>query len=133
MDSVIGSEGGKVLLTIHFVKAECTLAFLRDANDSRSVIDIFEKLYPKLRPDIFTGLMPILLGDNGSEFSHSKALEFDRQGNKLTHVFYCDASASYQKGSAERNLEFICMFIPKVSSFDDYTQQDTSLMMDHID
>lgn len=132
MDSVIGSAGGKALLTIHFVKAECMLAFLRDANDSRSVIDIFEKLYLELRPDIFTGLMPVLLGDNGSEFSNPKALEFDRQGNRRTHVFYCDASAPYQKGSAERNHEFIRMFIPKGSSFDDYTQQDISLMMDHI-
>lgn len=132
MDSVIGKAGGRVLLTIHFVKAECMLAFLRDANDSQSVIDIFEKLYLDLSPDIFTNLMPVLLGDNGSEFSNPNALEFDRQGNRRTHVFYCDASAPYQKGSAERNHEFIRMFIPKGASFDDYTQQDISLMMNHI-
>lgn len=132
MDSVIGNAGGRVLLTIHFVKAECMLAFLRDANDSQSVIDIFEKLYLDLSPDIFTNLMPVLLGDNGSEFSNPNALEFDRQGNRRTHVFYCDASAPYQKGSAERNHEFIRMFIPKGASFDNYTQQDISLMMNHI-
>jgi hypothetical protein len=45
------------------------LAYLRDSNDSQSVIDIFEKLYLELRPDIFSSLTPILLGDNGSEFS----------------------------------------------------------------
>ena len=132
MDSVEGRKGGKVLLTIHFVKAECMLAFLRDANDSLSVINIFEKLYLELRPDIFTLLMPVLLGDNGSEFSNPKALEFDGQGNQRTHVFYCDAAAPYQKGSAERNHEFIRMFIPKGTSLDDYTQPDISLMMDHI-
>ena len=132
MDSVEGTRGGKVLLTLHFVKAECMLAFLRDANDSQSVIDIFEKLYLELRPDIFTTLMPVLLGDNGSEFSNPKALEFDRQDNRRTHVFYCDASAPYQKGSAERNHEFIRMFIPKGTSLDTYTQDDISVMMDHI-
>lgn len=68
---------------------------------------IFEKLYLKLRPDNFTTLMPILLGDNGSKFSDPRALELNRQGNLRTHVFYCDASAPYQKGSAERNHEFI--------------------------
>ena len=73
-----------------------------------------------------------LLGDNGSEFSNPKALEFDRQENQRTHVFYCDAAAPYQKGSAERNHEFIRMFIPKGTSFDNYTQQDISLMMEHI-
>lgn len=132
IDSVEEKKGGEVLLTIHFVKAECMLAFLRDSNDSRSVIDIFERLYLELRPDIFMNLMPVLLGDNGSEFSDPKALEFDRQGNQRTHVFYCDPSASFQKCSAERNHEFIHMFIPKGTPLDNYTQKDISLMMDHI-
>ena len=132
IDSVEGTKGGKVLLTIHFVNAECMLAFLRDSNDSQSVIDIFEKLYLELRPDIFITLMPVLLGDNGSEFSNPKALEFDRQENRRTHVFYCDASAPHQKGSAERNHEFIRMFLPKGTPLDNYAQEDISLMMDHI-
>lgn len=63
MDSVEGNKGGKVLLTIHFVKAELMLAFLRDANDSRSVLHIFERLYLELRPDIFMALMPLILTD----------------------------------------------------------------------
>ena len=132
MNSVEGTRSGKVLLTIHFVKAECMLAYLRDSNDSQSAIDIFEKLYLELRPDIFTTLIPILLGDNGSEFSNPKALEFDWQENRRTHVFYCDSFAPYQKGSAERNHEFIRMFLPKGTSLDSYTQEDISLMMDHI-
>ena len=132
IDSVEGRKGGKVLLTIHFVKAEFMLAYLRDANDSQSVIDIFERLYLELRPDRFMTLMPVLLGDNGSEFSNPRALEFDRQDNQRTHVFYCDASAPHQKGSAERNHEFIRMFIPKGTPLDGYTQDDISLMMNHI-
>ena len=67
-----------------------------------------------------------------SEFSNPKALEFDRQENRRTHVFYCDASAPYQKGSAERNHEFIRMFLPKGTSLDHYTQEDISVMMNHI-
>lgn len=132
MDSVEGKKGGKVLLTIHFVKAECMLAFLRDANDSQSVINAFDRLYIELGPDVFCTLMPILLGDNGSEFSNPKALEFDGQGNLRTHVFYCDPSAPEQKGSCERNHEFIRMFIPKGATLDIYTQADINLMIDHI-
>ena len=132
MDSVEGKKGGKVLLTIHFVKAECMLAFLRDANDSQSVIDVFDKLYSELGPDVFTRLMPVLLGDNGSEFSNPSRIEMDQQGNQRTHVFYCDPSAPYQKGSAERNHEFIRAFIPKGKSMDGYTQVQIRRMMDHI-
>lgn len=132
MDSVEGTKGGKVLLTIHFVKTEFMIAFLRDCNDSQSVIDIFEKLYIELRCDIFVSLMPVLITDNGSEFSNPRAIEYDRQGNPRTRIFYCDASSPGQKGSAEKNHEFIRYVLPKGSSFDNLSQEDISLLMDHI-
>ena len=132
LDSVEGKKGGKVLLTIHFVKAEMMLAFLRDYNDSKSVIDIFNRLYTILGHDRFTFIFQICLGDNGSEFSNPKAIEFNDRGERRTHVFYCDPNASFQKGSAERNHEFIRMFIQKGEDFSAYTQEDISLMMDHI-
>ena len=108
------------------------LAFLRDHNDSQSVIDIFERLYLELRPDRFMEIFKVCLTDNGSEFSNPKAIEFDRQGNLRTRIFYCNPSAPYQKGSAERNHEFIRMFLPKGTDFSSFTQEDISLMMDHI-
>lgn len=132
LDSVEGTKGGRVLLTIHFVKAELMLAFVREHNDSQSVIDIFERLYLVLRPDRFMEIFKVCLADNGSEFSNPSAIELDRQGNLRTRIFYCDPSAPYQKGSAERNHEFIRMFIPKGSSLDRFSQTDISLMMDHI-
>ena len=87
LDSVEGKKGGKVLLTIHFVKAEFMLAFLRNHNDSQSVIDIFERLYLELRPDRFMTLFKVCLADNGSEFSNPKAIEYDRQDNLRTRIF----------------------------------------------
>ena len=132
MDSVEGKKGGKVLLTLHFVRAEFMLAYIRNANDSQSVIDVFERLYLELMSDTFIRLFPVILGDNGSEFSNPSAIENDMQGNPRTRVFYCDPQAPYQKGSAERNHEFIRMFIPKGKSLDPYSQADISLMMAHI-
>ena len=132
MDSVEGRKGGKVLLTIHFVQAECMLAFLRDTNDSQSVIDNINRLYYTLGSENFCTIMPILLGDNGSEFSNPTAIEFDEKEKQRTHVFYCDPSAPGQKGSCERNHEFIRMFIPKGQSLDDFTQDMIDVMMNNI-
>ena len=132
IDSVEGKKGGKVLLTIHFVKAEFMAAYLRDSNDSQSVIDIFNRLYLELRCDRFMELMPVLLADNGTEFSNPAAIESDGQGGKRTHMFYCDPSAPQQKGSAERNHELIRCCIPKGASLDLYTQRDIDLLMSHI-
>lgn len=89
------------------------LAFLRDPNDALSVIDIFEKMYLELCPDRFQKLMPVLLADNGTEFSNPSAIELDRQENPRTRMFYYDHSAPYQKGSAECNHELIRCFFPK--------------------
>jgi len=132
MDSVEGRKGGKVLLTLHFVKCEFMLAFLRDRNTAASVFDVIERLYWELRPDRFMKLFPVLLGDNGSEFSNPVALEIDAEFNHRTRVFYCDPSAPYQKGAAENNHEFIRRVLPKGTSFDNLSQTDVSLMMDHI-
>ena len=132
LDSVEGKKGGKVLLTIHFVKAEMMLAFLRDHNDSASVIEIFNDLYRILGHDLFSCIFRVCLPDNGSEFSNPKAIEFNEQGVQRTRIFYCDPSAPYQKGSAERNHEFIRMFIPKGSDLALFSQDDIGLMMDHI-
>ena len=108
------------------------LALLRDANDSQSVLEIFERLYLELHPDIFLSIMLLILTDNGSEFSNPKAIEYDRQGNLRIRIFYCDASAPGQKGSAEKNHEFIRYVLPKRTSFDDLTQEDISRLMDHV-
>lgn len=132
LDSVEGIKGGKVLLTVHFVKCEMMLAFLRDSNDSRSVTDIFESLYRSLGADSFNRLFNVLLADNGSEFSNPSSIEFGSDGLRRAHFFYCDPSAPYQKGSCERNHEFIRCFIPKGKDFGLCSQQDITLMMDHI-
>ena len=132
LDSVEGKKGGKVLLTVHFVKCEMMLAILRDANDSKSVTDFFDGLIEKLGAATFQRLFPVLLADNGSEFSNPAAIEFDTDGSRRTHFFYCDPNAPYQKGSAERNHEFIRGFVPKGEDFGKYSQEDITLMMNHI-
>lgn len=132
IDSVEGVKGGAVLLTIHFVEQGLQLAFLRQHNDSQSVIDIFNRLYLELGPDIFMELFPILLADNGSEFSNPSAIESDPQGNPRTKMFYCNASAPYQKGSCENNHEMIRRVIPKGEDIGQYTQGQINLMMSHI-
>lgn len=132
MDSVIGTKGGKCLLTIQFVDTSLMLAFIRDANTSQSVIDIFNLLYGCLGRNDFEKLFPVILTDNGSEFSNPKGIETSQDGRRRTRVFYCDAGCPYQKGSIEVNHELIRRIIPKGVSFNDLDQEDITRMMDHI-
>jgi len=47
-------------------------------------------------------------------------------------VFYCDSYCSWQKGSIEKNHEFIRYIIPQGRSFDALKQSDVDRMINHI-
>ena len=132
MDSVIGRKGGKVLLTLMFRDCGLMLGFLRDRNDSQSVIDAFALLWDLAGPDLFRRLFPVLLTDNGSEFSNPLALENAPDGSPRSRLFYCDPCASWQKGSVERNHEFLRLVLPKGTSFDALTQDDINTVLSHV-
>jgi len=132
MDSVLGRRGGKVLLTLMFTTCNFMVAFIRERNTSESVISKFDFLYEELGFDTFKKLFPLLLGDNGSEFSNPLKLEFDKEGVRRTRVFYCNPSASFEKPRVENNHTFIRRIIPKGTSMDHLEQDDINLMMSHI-
>ena len=132
MDTVVGSRGGKCLLTIHFTTSAFMLAFLRGRNTAASIQDVIDHLYLILGYDKFAELFPVILTDNGSEFSNPTGIEVDEDGVIRTQLFYCNPSSPYQKGAIENNHEFIRRIIPKGHSFSDLTQEKVNLMMNHI-
>lgn len=133
MDSVEGTRDSlKVLLTLFFRNCSLMLAFLRDANTARSVTDIFNALDEKLGRELFMKMFPVILTDRGSEFTDPAAIEFDKNGNRRTYVFYCDPQRSSQKGSIEVTHEFIRRILPKGTSLKTLTQGQVDLMMSHI-
>lgn len=132
LDSVEGIKGGAVLLTIHFALPKLQLAFLRQANDSKSVTDIFNHLYEILGYESFTKIFPLCLADNGTEFSDPFGIEVDEDGVIRSQVFYCDPSSPGQKGACENNHEFIRRVIPKSTDLGRFSQEQIDLMMDHI-
>lgn len=132
LDSVEGVKGGAVLLTIHFVLPKLQLAFYREANDSKSVTDIINSIYEKIGEDDFKKVFPLILADNGTEFSNPLAIEADPDGVIRSQVFYCDPSSPGQKGACENNHEFIRRVIPKHTDISQYNQEKISLMMNHI-
>jgi IS30 family transposase len=134
MDSVIGKKGGgeKCLLTIHFPYSQFMIAFLRDANTARSVTAAFEYLKLILGHNRFEAIFPVILTDNGSEFSNPSAIESGEDGLLWTKIFYCDPNAAYQKGSIEANHKLLRMVLPKGRSLNGLSQADISIVMSHV-
>ena len=80
----------------------------------------------------FKKLFPVILTDNGAEFQNPWELECDQSGEIRTKIYYCDPNCSWQKGMIEKNHEYIRYIIPKVKSFDAFSQEDITLLINHI-
>ena len=136
MDTVIGTQGGKggkCFLTLLFRQYNFMLIYLLPYKKSRYVTEIFNQLKLFLGIDEFKRLFQVILTDNGTEFSDPESIEFDMNtGEKICSVFYCDPNCSWQKGSVEKNHEYIRYILPKGTSFASLTQEDCYLIASHI-
>lgn len=134
LDTVIGRIGGKVIMTIHFVSFDFMVGILLDnktAAEAASKIQILKSNLKKLGFD-FGGLFPVLLTDNGGEFSCVSAFENDGFGNFETHLFFCEPYASYEKPHIEKNHTLLRDIVPKGVSFDSFTQDTVNKIFSHI-
>jgi len=132
MDIVEGKKGGKVLLILFLRNTKLMLAFILNDKTANSVLTVFNNLEKALGNELFEKTFPVILTDNGSEFSNPLSLEFNNEGVGRTRIFYCNPTASYQKGAIEKNHEFIRYVIPKGTPMDEYEQADIDLMINHI-
>ncbi len=133
IDSVIGRVGGKCLLTMNLNCCGLMLGFLRDHNDARSVKDVFAELLRALWPKLFGEIFPVLLADNGTEFSDPDGIECPSgDGRRLARLFYCNPYASYEKPHVENNHENLRKILPKGTGFDSLTQADVNLALSHV-
>ena len=132
MDTVEGTKGGPVLLTMLFRNCNFMLLFLLERNTQECVCQVFNALEQRLGTGGMLDIFPVILTDNGSEFKNPALLEKNLAGKSRTRLFYCDPMASWQKGRLEKNHEFIRYIIPKGGSFESLTRSDVILMMNHI-
>ena len=97
MDTVEGARGGKALPTLLFNPSSFMLAFPVDAKTGECVPGVFAAILSALKErygedggrEGFSRLFPVILTDNGTEFSNPARIEFDADGGRLTSVFYC--------------------------------------------
>ena len=114
------------------LKLENKRTKIEENKDSESVSKFFLELKRRLGYEKFHILFPIILTDNGVEFSKPDVIEYNGNHVYKTKLFYCDPGASNQKGKLENNHEYIRRFIEKGNSFDLFNQDDINLMINHI-
>lgn len=133
-DTVIGRIGGKVIMTFQFVNVDFMFGLLLDNKTAAEVASKIRKLKDRLHSfgSDFGEIFPVILTDNGGEFSDVFAFENNLDGQTETKMFFCDPNAPYQKPHVENNHTLFRGIAPTGTSFDDWTQENVDLIFSHI-
>ena len=133
-DTVIGRVGGKVILTLHFTFCNFMIGVLLENKNAAETTAKITELKNRLaaRRLRFGDIFPIILTDNGGEFSNIFAIENAFNGEKESALFFCDPFQSSQKPKVEKNHTLFRDIVPKGKSFDHFTQNTVNLIFSHV-
>ena len=134
MDTVIGRPGGKVIMTFQFVNVDFMFGLLLENKTAAEAASKLTALKAKLERCGFSfgNVCPVLLTDNGGEFSRVAAFENAADGSRETSLFFCDPNAPYQKPHVENNHTLLRSIVPSGTSFDDFSQDTVDLIFSHV-
>jgi IS30 family transposase len=120
MDTVIGRIGGKVIHTFDFTICNFMFALLLDDKTSAEVTLKVRALKETLRDNSvrFGDVFPLILTDNGGEFSNVSVFVNGLDGVPETDLFFCDPYQSSQKPKVEKNHTLFRDIVPTGESFD---------------
>lgn len=134
LDTVIGRIGGKVILTIHFVNSDFMIGLLLDNKTAAEAANKIQILKAELKAWGFNfgDIAPLLLTDNGGEFSIVSAFENDTESNAESHMFFCEPCSPHEKAEIEKNHTLFRDIVKTGTSFDEFTQETVNLIFSHV-
>jgi len=136
MDIVEGKKSDrKKLLTIMPRDLHLLMMILLESKTMDNAIDAIDATQTALGEDdadVFSALFSVILTDNDTCFNDPKRFESDVDGVVRMKLFYCEPNRSDQKGTLEKNHEYIRYVIPKGKTFAGLTKENVRDLMNHI-
>lgn len=123
VDTVIGRQGGKVLVTLVERKSKLSLIGLSINKTAEAVKDVIIGLLSSLSNSIHT-----LTYDNGPEFAEHEAIDEALE----TKGYFAHPYASWERGLSENTNGLIRQYLPKRMSFDEVSDGKIKWIMDRL-
>ena len=118
-----------------YVTKHAQKAYEETLSESRSGIPLNIESFKQHLIDngfVFGDIIPLILTDNGGEFSIVSAFENNSTDSIETHMFFCNPSSPYEKPYIEKNHTLFRGIVPNGVSFDDFTQDTVNLIFSHM-
>lgn len=136
MDTVYNDgSNGPFIQTFKLTHYGFLFAFYHESKTSDDMVDGVNTLESIMGYELFCEEVNALLTDRGPEFVKAEEMENSSLDTKRTHVFYCDAMASHQKGSLENNHIELRYILPKENDLKALgltSQEKLNLVLSHI-
>ena len=124
MDTVIGTPGGKLLLTLLNKETSFLFGIPVENKKQETIIEQLDKIETTIG-DKFKLILEKILTDNGPEFLNYAGIEKSaiKEGKRIS-LYYANPYASYEKGMIENQHRLIRYFYPKGTDFSKYKNSD---------
>ena len=124
MDTVIGTPGGKLLLTLLNKETSFLFGIPVENKKQETIIEQLDKIETTIG-DKFKLILEKILTDNGPEFLNYEGIEKSaiKEGKRVS-LYYANPYASYEKGMIENQHRLIRYFYPKGTDFSKYKNSD---------
>lgn len=114
----------KEILALTIVGIQFVILYIIERPNQEKVIELFNKIEEEIGIENFQKLFPAILTDRDVKFDNIDGIEFNKDGELRTRLFFCNPAASNQKANVENINGQMRQIFPKKQNINDYTQED---------
>lgn len=125
-------KSNKEILVLTMRGISFSLLYIIENATQEKIIALFDMIEEEIGIDNFKKLFPAILTDRDTLFDDFSSLEFDKNGELRTKIFFCDPGESNQKPNVENYNAQLRPIFPKHAILNEYSQQELYLAASNL-
>ena len=125
-------KSNKEILVLTMKGISFSLLYIIENATQEKIIALFDMIEEEIGIDNFKKLFPAILTDRDTLFDDFSSLEFDKNGELRTKIFFCDPGESNQKPNVENYNAQLRPIFPKHAILNEYSQQELYLAASNL-
>lgn len=125
-------KSDKEILVLTMIGISFSLLYIIENATQEKIIALFDMIEEEIGIDNFKKLFPAILTDRDTLFDDFSSLEFDKNGELRTKIFFCNPGESNQKPNVENYNAQLRPIFPKHAILNEYSQQELYLAASNL-
>ncbi|MDD5884648.1 MAG: helix-turn-helix domain-containing protein [Erysipelotrichaceae bacterium] len=125
-------KSDKEILVLTMTGISFSLLYIIENATQEKITALFDTIEGEIGIGNFRKLFPAILTDRDTLFDDFPSLEFDKNGESRTRIFFCDPGESNQKPNVENYNAQLRPIFPKRAVLNEYSQQELYLASSNL-